>query len=284
MEPRVHSVPVPGGRRISVRCWPGEGEPLVLLHGLLDSSEGWARLAARLPRPCMAVDLPGFGASTMPWRARLDAYAEDVAATLARLDVETCTVVGHSLGGGVAAELVERTDRVSSLVLLAPVGFGRIRLAERITMPGVLDLATLALPLALINPLTVTAAYAAFVGHGRLPERELLERLRHRAARAPLGVRAATLAIAHAGRADDGLRHRRLAFGGPVAALWGTHDALVPQAHADGVRAALPQARIEVWDGMGHHPQRERPRQLAHFLAQHLAGAGADAYARPLAA
>jgi pimeloyl-ACP methyl ester carboxylesterase len=201
-----------------------------------------------------------------------------VAAALARLGVEDCTVVGHSLGGGVAAELVEQTDRIASLALIAPVGFGRIRLAERITLPGVLDVATLALPLALVNPLTVTAAYAAFVGHGRLPERELLERLRHRAARAPLGVRAATLAIAHAGRADDGLPHRRLAFDGPVSALWGTRDALVPPAHAAGVLAALPQAHVEVWDGMGHHPQRERPRQLAHFLAQHAAGADGAAH------
>jgi pimeloyl-ACP methyl ester carboxylesterase len=60
---------------------------------------------------------------------------------------------------------------------------------------------------------------------------------------------------------------RRLAFDGPVAVVWGEQDALVPRAHIRGVREALPHAQIEVWPGMGHHPQRERPRRLAELIA-----------------
>jgi pimeloyl-ACP methyl ester carboxylesterase len=75
-------------------------------------------------------------------------------------------------------------------------------------------------------------------------------------------VRAATIAIAHAGREQ----RRHLEFGGRVGALWGAHDALVPVTHADGLRAALPQSEIEFWPGMGHHPQRERPSELAAFV------------------
>jgi pimeloyl-ACP methyl ester carboxylesterase len=55
-----------------------------------------------------------------------------------------------------------------------------------------------------------------------------------------------------------------------VTALWGARDALVPVAHAEGVLRAFPQARVEVWDGMGHHPQRERPEALDHFLTEAL--------------
>src|SRR4051812_22670243 len=196
--PDVSQVALPAGRRLTARIWEGEGDPIVLLHGLLDSSEGWADLATRTERPCLALDLPGFGGSSLPFRPHIDYYADDVALALRQLGVTRCAMVGHSLGGGVAAAVAERVDSVASLVLLAPTGFGRIGLAEVLTKPVVIDLATLAMPLALVNPLTVTAAYAAFVAHRRLPERELLARLRRRAAKAPLGVRAAAVAIAEA--------------------------------------------------------------------------------------
>ena len=260
--PTVSSVALPRGRRLTVRAWEGEGTPLVLLHGLLDSSEGWDALARRLDQPCIAIDLPGFGGSDLPAIPRIEAYAADVAVALEHLEVGPCTLVGHSLGGGVAALVSEMTQCVRSLVLLAPVGFGRIAIADALTKPVVVDLATLALPLALVNPLTVTAAYTTFVAHRRLPERDLINRLRRRAARAPYAVRAATIAIAHAGREE----RRRLEFAGRVGALWGAHDALVPVTHADGLREALPQADIEFWPGMGHHPQRERPSELAAFV------------------
>ena len=260
--PRVLSVHVPGGRRLTGRAWDGEGPPLILLHGLLDSSEGWNGMAVRTPRPCIALDLNGFGRSDLPSEPRIEAYADDVAAALRRLRVDGATLVGHSLGGAVAAHVAERTDRVDELVLLAPAGFGRIRIAEALTLPVVVDVATAALPLALVNPLTATAMYSTFVAHRRLPEGELIHRLRRRAARAPRAVRAATQAIAHAGRNVP----ESIAFAGPVKALWGEHDALVPRSHIKGVIGALPQADVEVWASMGHHPQRERPRSLAHFL------------------
>jgi pyruvate dehydrogenase E2 component (dihydrolipoamide acetyltransferase) len=258
----VSSVRIPGGRSLTIRRWPGVGEPLVLLHGLLDCSEGWSSLIERTERPCIAIDLPGFGGSDLPEEPRIDSYARDVACALERLSIRDCTLVGHSLGGAVAAAVADTSDRVAGLVLLAPAGFGRIGLADVLTKPVVVDLATLALPLALVNPLTVTAAYSTFVARRRLPERDLIARLRRRAARAPLAVRSATIAIARAGRDEP----RGGAFAGPVAALWGTHDALVPTTHARRLRQAIPQAEVEFWPEMGHHPQRERPQALAHLV------------------
>jgi hypothetical protein len=49
-------------------------------------------------------------------------------------------------------------------------------------------------------------------------------------------------------------------------ALWGDRDRLVPLAHRDGVMTAFPQAQVSVWGKMGHHPQRERPSELAQFV------------------
>lgn len=272
----VGDVVLPGGRRLRVRSTrtrPPRGSPLVLLHGLLDDSEGWTHVARDTPRPCFAIDLPGFGGSSLPQRPRISAYAEDVVAGLDSLSVEGCTLVGHSLGGAVAAAVAERSDRVDSLILLAPAGFGHIWVAEWMTLPGVIDVAELMLPFALISPLTVTAAYTTFVAHNRLPSRDLMARLRRRAFSSGRGVRAATVAIAAAGRSQRGFARRPLAFHGSVAALWGDQDGLVPVHHAEAVRSALPQAHVEVWPGMGHHPQRERPAELAAFIEAHVASA-----------
>src|SRR4051812_12818431 len=174
----VRDVPLPDGRQIRVRSWPGRGRPLVLLHGLLDDSTGWSRLAHDTARPCLAVDLPGFGGSDLPTRPRIDAYADDVAMALGRMRLDGCTLVGHSLGGAVAVAIADRTDLVGGLAVLAPIGFGHIRLAEALSLPGVIHVTEAALPFALVSPLHVAAGYTAFVAHRRLPSRDLLARLR----------------------------------------------------------------------------------------------------------
>jgi len=275
----IHDVTLPDGRRLRMRCWPGRGHPLVLLHGLFDDAEGWDALARDTDRPCYAVDVPGFGASDGPTRPRISAYAEAVVHGLAATGVGDCTLVGHSLGGAIAVAAAERSPAVRGLALLAPVGFGPIPIADWVSIPGVIELAQLALPMALVNPLTVTAAYTTFVAHGRLPSRDLMARLRKRAFRCGPGVRDATIAIAAAGHSLRGFAHRPVDFEGPVAAVWGTRDALVPLHHAQALRRALPQAHVEVWPGMGHHPQRERPVALARFIERHANGGAATAEA-----
>ena len=178
------AVALPDGRRLSLECWPGDGAPLVLLHGLLDCAVGWKHLAGVMDRPCYAVDLPGFGDSDCPTRNRISAYTEDVQAALAALDVHDFTLVGHSLGGAVATELADRLrDDVSALVLVAPAGFGRIHLAEAIQLPGLRTLVRHGLPLALLNPVTALGVYMTVVGNGHPPDPALVARLRKNAYR-----------------------------------------------------------------------------------------------------
>jgi pimeloyl-ACP methyl ester carboxylesterase len=239
----------------------------VFLHGLLDCGAAWGGMARSLRRPSIALDLPGFGGSDLPTRPRISDYAEVVTWALAELDVSDVVLVGHSLGGAVATAVAERApERIGSLVLLAPAGFGRIHMAEAISIPGIRDLTAATLPFALANPLVLTAAYMTMITAGQLPDAEMLQRLTRQAFRAMPGARDATRAVVAAGRSTRGFHRRRVAFDGPLVALWGDRDRLVPLGHADGVRHALPQAAVHVWSGMGHHPQRERPRALAELI------------------
>jgi len=271
------SVALPDGRRVSMECWPGEGAPLVLLHGLLDCAVGWKHLAGVMDRPCWAVDLPGFGDSDCPRRNRISAYVEDVRTALAALEVHDFTLVGHSLGGAVATGLAERLgDDVAALVLMAPAGFGRIRLAEALQLPVVRRVVRHSMPLALSNPVTALGVYMAVVGNGHLPDRQLIARLRKNAYRWAPGAACANEAITAAGLSDRAFQCRRLEYRGPVQALWGDRDRLVPLTHHHGVMTAFPQAQVSVWEKMGHHPQRERPSELARFIQAACVGAGAS--------
>jgi pimeloyl-ACP methyl ester carboxylesterase len=222
----------------------------------------------RLSGVRVAIDLPGFGFSDAPPVGSINGYARDVAEGLASLGLTRFTLVGHSLGGAVATALAElMPERVTGLVLLAPTGFGRVHLAEAASLPGVREVVGAALPFALGSRLAVTLAYLGLVTSGARPEAELVERVTLHARAAVAGVREGTRAIVESGRARDAFHRRRVRYDGPVHVIWGARDRLVSAQHRMGVRAALPQAQIELWEGMGHHPLRERFDELTRLIA-----------------
>ena len=258
----MQSLLLADGRRLSVRRWPGQGDPVVILHGLLDSSEGWTCLCDRLSIPALAFDLPGFGHSD-PSPGSITGYAHDVAEGLALLGVERFALVGHSLGGAVAAAVAElMPSQVTSLVLLAPAGFGRIHLAEAASIPGVRNMLQATLPLVLSSRFAVTTGFRTMVTKGNRPDRDVVERVVSRGGQLVEGAREGTRAVVRAGRHQDAFHRRRVGYDGPVLAVWGDRDRLVPVSHRHGVKTAFPQALIQVWYGMGHHPLSERFDEL----------------------
>jgi pimeloyl-ACP methyl ester carboxylesterase len=270
----VQSLRLSDGRRLFVRRWRRNQHAgtVVVLHGMLDSSEGWEPLSTELTCGIIAFDLPGFGQSDTRPDNSIAGYADDVAEGLAMLGVERFTLVGHSLGGAVATALVERMpNKVAALILLAPVGFGRVHLAEACSLPVIRSLVQVALPWALRNRTAVTMAYLTMVTNGRLPEPALVDRITGNGRELVDGTSEAIRAIAAAGRHDRAFGSRRVRYQGPVVAVWGACDRLVAPSHRHAVLTALPQARVQVWPGMGHHPVRERFDELAELIADNAA-------------
>jgi putative ABC transport system ATP-binding protein len=206
----------------------------------------------------VAFDLPGFGYSDAPTVGSIAGYTRDIADGISMLGVERFTLIGHSLGGAAATALAEQMpDRVAALVLLAPAGFGRIHLAEAVSLPGVRNLVEAALPIALSSRLAVTTAYLTVVANGKPPERELVERVTSRGGALVDGAREGTRAVVDAGRSPQAFHRRNVEYGGPVFAVWGDRDRL---------RAGGPPSRC--------------PSRLPRRADRHLAGDGASRPAR----
>jgi pimeloyl-ACP methyl ester carboxylesterase len=115
------------GHRVAYRV-AGSGPAIVLIHGMLNSSQHWEAVAGRLAAAhhVIAPDLIGHGGSATPrGDYSLGAHAASIRDLLATLGVERATIVGHSLGGGVAMQFFyqfpQRTER---LVLVSSGGLG----------------------------------------------------------------------------------------------------------------------------------------------------------------
>lgn len=119
--PVQRHVPVAGGE-LSVAVWGelGGDLPVLAIHGLTASSRAWLEVATRLPGPVIAPDLRGRGGSgELPGPYGMAAHAADCVAALDALGVDRAAVVGHSMGGFVAAVLAHRhPGRVARLVLV----------------------------------------------------------------------------------------------------------------------------------------------------------------------
>jgi pimeloyl-ACP methyl ester carboxylesterase len=150
----MSTIALSDGRVLGVHTQPGVGTPMVLLHGLYENARSWAAFADASTRPCVAFDLPGFGASTLPRaNANYGDYADAIAQGIAQLQLQDFEIIGHSFGGAVAAALAERELKsVRALTLVATCGFGRQHIPELLRAPALRTFMDITVPLALGEP------------------------------------------------------------------------------------------------------------------------------------
>ena len=266
------------GHRVIYRM-AGSGPPVVLIHGMVNSSRHWEPVALRLAEDhtVIAPDLIGHGDSAaVRGDYSLGAHASSIRDLLAALGVERATIVGHSLGGGIAMQFFyqfpQRTER---LALISSGGLGRqvSPLLRGAAMPG-----------------AAAALWAA--AHPRLLEAvsRLGERMRERGrglgvylvaiARAlgPLrqaGARRAFLqtlrsVIDFRGQHVSARDRLYLLDGFPTLIVWGERDHTIPLAHGRRAHEAIPGSRFETLPRAAHFPHIEDPEGLADALLEFL--------------
>jgi len=282
----VRYATIHGYRRAYVKA--GTGPAMLLIHGIGDSSDTWRPVVEQLAEhhTVIAPDLLGHGRSEKP-RAdyTIAGFANGMRDLLTVLEVERVTVVGHSLGGGVAAQFAYQfPERCEHLVLVGSGGIGRtvsplLRLAA---VPGIEAL----MPLLGLPPIRVASRIGAGLLRmldtplGRDAEEILavFDALPNTEARRAI-LRTLRSGVDWQGQVITMLDRAYLAEGVPTLIIWGRHDAIIPLGHGRLAHAAIPGSVLEIFDEAGHFPHHTNPArfvQLVHDFVERTTPAEFD--------
>jgi pimeloyl-ACP methyl ester carboxylesterase len=266
------------GRRVVYRVM-GSGPPVVLIHGMLNSSKHWQAVAQSLASDytVIAPDLIGHGDSAAPrGDYSLGAHAASIRDLLAALGIDRATIVGHSLGGGVAMQFFYQfPQRIERLVLISSGGLGHevSPMLRTAALPGVSGLLA-----ALIRPWVVSALWGT--GH-------LMRKLKIRLgvyvqaiARAlrPLETAEARQAFLQTLRAVIDVHGQRVSATDrlylleaiPTMIVWGERDHTIPIEHGQDAHKAIPGSRFATLPRSAHFPHLDDPDALSVVLREFI--------------
>ena len=250
----------------------GTGSVVLFIHGILGSRGQWLHLVDRMhdDHRVMIPDLFGHGESDKPvGDYSLGAHAGTLRDLLDRLGIERVTLVGHSLGGGIAMEFYYLfPERVDKLVLVASGGLGREvnAVLRSATLPG----AGWVIPV-IASAWVRTRAEGAGRALSRVGWRPGADITAIWEGFTSLGdgeSRRAFLATTRAVIDPGGQSvsaHDHLADIAPIPTLivWGSRDRMIPAWHAISAQRSMPQCRVELFEGAGHFPHLDEPDRFA---------------------
>jgi pimeloyl-ACP methyl ester carboxylesterase len=257
----------------------GTGPVVLFIHGILGSHRQWVHLIDRMDddHRVLVPDLFGHGESAKPaGDYSLSAHAATLRDLLDHLDIDRVTLVGHSLGGGIAMQFYYLfPERVDRLVLVASGGLGReVHLLLRsATLPGaeqVLGVIASARVLERAEALGRGAQKvgwkpgadigAIWRGFTSLGDRE--------SRRAFLATTRAVIDIG--GQSISAHDHLSAVTPPPTLIVWGSKDRMIPAWHALSAQRALPECRVELFEGAGHFPHLDDPGRFARVLREFM--------------
>jgi pimeloyl-ACP methyl ester carboxylesterase len=271
--PEVKYLTIHGHKRAYVK--EGSGPALLLLHGLGCDHTTWQPVIQALSRryTVIAPDLLGHGRSDKP-RAdySVGGYANGMRDLLTVLGIDKVTVVGHSLGGGVAMQFAyqfpERTER---MILVAPGGLGpEVTAALRavtlpgfhtamgvLTLPGVRHLTTAYLRGLAASGLSMTRdldEVAAIIDSFKDPQARTA--IRH----------VVSAVIDWRGQIVTMADRAYLTAAMPMCVIWGTDDSVIPVRHAGNAAEMAPGCTVEVIGNAGHFPHKDHPQRFVKIV------------------
>lgn len=261
------------GHNVAYRL-AGEGETILLIHGMAGSSRTWREVMPELAEHyrVLAPDLLGHGASgKAATDYSLGAHASILRDLMDRLGIARATVVGQSLGGGVAMQFsYQYPDRCERLVLVSSGGLGRevSFILRALSLPG----AELVLPV--VTPAFVRKwgnALSAWLWDRGVRSGRLAEMWSAYASLGDAETRRAYFRTLRAvvdpgGQSVSATDRLYLGETLPTLILWGDADPIIPVDHARAAHAAMPGSRLEIFEGVGHFPQREVPERFIEVL------------------
>jgi EmrB/QacA subfamily drug resistance transporter len=269
-----------GGQRVVFRT-AGSGPALLLIHGLLEDSKTWRRIAPALAigHTVIAPDLLGHGESDAPLRFDYSpgGHCAMLRALLDELGHRRVTIVGHSLGGGIALAFTSLfPERVERLALISPGGLGCDvhPLLRGIALPGVSSILRAVSARPLRAALRGIGALLRHVG-ARAQARVLREVARMLETLAEAGTRTGFMRSGRAVISWRGVHACALGFIDaleriPLLMMWGTADRAIPIAHGYAALERYPHAELVALEGVGHLPHLTQPAFVAGRIAEFL--------------
>jgi pimeloyl-ACP methyl ester carboxylesterase len=262
----------------------GSGPVVLFIHGILGSHRDWAHLIDRIDdtQRVIVPDLFGHGQSAKPvGDYSLGSHAATIRDLLDRLGIERITLVGHSLGGGIAMQFYYLfPERVERLVLVASGGLGREvnPVLRSVTLPG----AEWVLPLVASRWLTARAETARRLMSkvGWKPGSDISAIWHGFTALGDDGESRRTFLATTRAVIDPGGQtvsaHDYLPDTLPIPTLivWGSGDRMIPAWHAIRAQESIPGSRVELFEGAGHFPHLQQPDRFADVLRDFIAANG----------
>jgi pimeloyl-ACP methyl ester carboxylesterase len=262
------------GHRVIYRV-AGSGPPVVLIHGMVNSSRHWEQVALQLADryTVIAPDLIGHGDSAaVRGDYSIGAHATSIRDMLAVIGIDRATIVGHSLGGGVAMQFFyqfpQRTER---LVLVSSGGLGHevSPLLRSAALPGMSALIGVVAHRRILDALWELGKRLRARGHGKgVYVQAIVRALR------PLEQPGARAAFLHTLRSVIDVHGQRVSardrlylLGSmPTLVVWGERDQTIPLEHGRAMHEAVPHSHFATLPRAAHFPHLEDPDGLARVL------------------
>lgn len=243
----------------------GEGPPVLLIHGFLDSSYTWRRVIPLLRDRyrVIALDLPGFGYSDKPHEpSSFVEYARVVVGVLDQLQIDQAFLVGNSMGGSVALRVaIDFPERVRGLVPIAAgtprdegESFNAINLLK-MRFVGEFCVHTM-------GPWIFERVWNSMLTEGNeVSEREIDEMY---GLLNTLGARTAALNQIREIRSNPVEWEATQRIGVPTLLIWGRQDKLLR--YGERLKGHIPDSRMVIIEDTGHLPQWEKPDEVTRLL------------------
>ena len=243
------------------------GPAVVLIHGYTDNARDWVPMLPYLSKHyrLILVDIRGHGRSSKPecCYTRLD-FAYDIKLLLDALGVQKADIVGHSLGSIIAQTFAEYwPERTAHVVLVSSTGGAP---PDRPRKPPQFDFAAEIRKLK--EPIEADSPFMIAWWDSPTPvDPDFLRRQRQDAAGIPLRVWLAVLDQAlPANNVYGDLQNTLPRLKAPTLLIWGSKDPIMEEDVRQTLRNALPNAKVKIFDGLGHNPFWEDPRGVAEAI------------------